>query len=402
MSEMSHQASTSERPLVFISSCPELWGGSEELWSGAACVAATEGRRVVAFKYGELDLTDRRYTPLRNAGVTIESTESWPWLRKAVDLMNGFLPESERWHGVRRTQPYMLGRIRSLSPDLAVVAQCDNFDGLEPVSVCLEAGVPYVLICNKASDFNWPPDVIRPFLRDVFLGARRVFFVSAHNRDLTECQIGTRLPNSEVISNPFLVDYHQPPLPYPEPGADGVFRMACVARFWVQDKGQDILLRVLAMEKWRQRHLEVHFFGSGAHREALRDFAVMIGAKGAHIGDFKAEVTDIWKEYHALILPSRAEGLPLALLEAMLCGRMAVCTPAGGVAEVLEDGTTGFLAEGATPEALDAALERAWERRHEWGAMGALAAERIRNRVCESPCRALAEKIEAIRKGIRG
>jgi glycosyltransferase involved in cell wall biosynthesis len=389
------------RPLVYLSTCTELWGGSEELWSGAARVAALRGLKVAAFKYGKTDPLDRRHALLRESGVPLESTERWLRRKNAIRLMNRFLPQHIRWSGVRETQPYLLRRMIRIRPDLAVISQSDNFDGLEHVCVCRCANVPYVLICHKASDFNWPADSIRPFLREIFMGAARVFFVSEHNRDLTERQIGIRLNNAEVVRNPYLVDYHEPPLPYPDPQKDGVYRLACVARFWVPDKGQDVLLEVLAQEKWKQRPLEVSFFGGGENLRALRDLANLLGATGAKIRDFRTEVAEIWHEHHALILPSRAEGLPLAQVEAMLCGRISICTAVGGMPEILEEGSTGFLAESPSPAAIDEALERAWEKRDEWGTMGARAAERIRTMIPSDPCEIFADKIELIRSEVR-
>lgn len=46
------------------------------------------------------------------------------------------------------------------------------------------------------------------------------------------------------------------------------------------------------------------------------------------------------------ILSSVYEGLPLTLLEAMSMGVIPVCTPAGGIKDVIRDGENGFLAEG--------------------------------------------------------
>ncbi|HEY3026133.1 MAG TPA: hypothetical protein VGJ55_08295, partial [Pyrinomonadaceae bacterium] len=100
-------------------------------------------------------------------------------------------------------------------------------------------------------DHFWPPDESRPYRRGVFIGATRCFFVSEHNRRLTEDQIGTTLTNAEAVWNPHLAPIDGP-IPWPD-SADEYLRMACVPRLYLLDKGQDILLRVLARDKWKGR-----------------------------------------------------------------------------------------------------------------------------------------------------
>ena len=72
-------------------------------------------------------------------------------------------------------------------------------------------------------------------------------------------------------------------------------------------------------------------------------------------------VDKIWTENEVLVMPSRYEGLPLAIVEAMLCGRTIVATDVAGNSEIIDDGVTGFLAKAPTPPALLEALERLWE-----------------------------------------
>ena len=85
-----------------------------------------------------------------------------------------------------------------------------------------------------------------------------------------------------------------------------------------------------------------------------------------HVNDIRS----IWQLNHLPALPSRGEGTPLALVEAMLCGRPAVVTDVGGNAEWIDDGQTGFVAEAATTRSFGRALERAWLVNAEWQKMG--------------------------------
>ena len=87
---------------------------------------------------------------------------------------------------------------------------------------------------------------------------------------------------------------------------------------------------------------------------------------------------DIWREQHVLLLPSRGEGRPLALLEAMMASRPAVVTDVGGIAETVEDGINGWVAESAAPASFAAAMERAWTDRGQWRQMGEAGHRRIK------------------------
>jgi glycosyltransferase involved in cell wall biosynthesis len=152
---------------------------------------------------------------------------------------------------------------------------------------------------------------------------------------------------------------------------------------------------VLAREKWRGRSLHVSFFGRGVNREGLESLASRLGVRNISFEGQTEDVPGIWKNHHALILPSRAEGLPLALVEAMMCGRPAVVTNVGGNAEVVGDRVTGFL---AAPDegSLDAALEEAWSRRGELSEMGRRAAVTIREMVPPDPAKDFADALVEI------
>jgi glycosyltransferase involved in cell wall biosynthesis len=137
-------------------------------------------------------------------------------------------------------------------------------------------------------------------------------------------------------------------------------------------------------------------YGDGENRGGLERLARRLGLADRIVFEgHVADVEKIWSLNHVLVMPSRIEGLPLAVVEAMLCGRPVVATDVAG-AEVIEDGVTGFLAEAATVGCMGNALERFWARKEDTTEIGATAAKRIRCLVPPDPAQVFADKIREL------
>ncbi|HRH45600.1 MAG TPA: glycosyltransferase family 4 protein [Pyrinomonadaceae bacterium] len=381
--------------IVIFSSCLEPWGGSEELWGKTAEILATKGFQIHVFKF-TVDFNNQQIKKLQALGV------------KFSDL-DQYVPSRTRriWYRILPHHPFRtltmfikkkLGReINKLRPKLIIISQGGNFDGFENVSFCPLDRFPFVTISQRADYNYWANDLDREWMKIIWRNSAKNYFVSRHNLQLTQDQFGMEFENAEVVRNPFLTNVDDA-LPW-EFSKDEKVRIACVGRLFVQDKGQDILLRVLADKKWRERNLEVSFFGKGRNKMGLLDFAQYLGLKNVAFNGHVSDVISIWQSHQALILPSRNEGLPLVLVEAMLCGRTAIVTDVGGNKEVLEDNVTGFISKSVDEVGVDEALERAWQRVDEWGPIGKLAAQKIREKVPVNPEEVFAEKLlEIIRE----
>jgi glycosyltransferase involved in cell wall biosynthesis len=113
-------------------------------------------------------------------------------------------------------------------------------------------------------------------------------------------------------------------------------------------------------------------------------------------GGVSENIEQLWGDHHGLLLPSRMEGNALALVEAMVCGRMPITTDVGRATELIDDNESGFVAPAATESLLDDALERAWQRRDDWRAIGQRAAQAIRARHSLQPADDFADSILSI------
>jgi glycosyltransferase involved in cell wall biosynthesis len=285
--------------------------------------------------------------------------------------------------------------VAAKSPDFVVISDGAPFPPLDLLEMCATKHLPFAIIVHCNQYFWWPADALADRYRAALAAALRCYFVSDANRRIAEKQIGCELPNAELVRNPFNVDYGASP-PWPPMGRDGELRFACVGRLEPPGKGQDILFEVLAGPAWVTRNWRLHLYGGGENRGGLERWAQRLRLADRVVFEgYVANVEQIWSLNHVLAMPSRIEGLPLALVEAMLCGRPVVATDVAG-AEVVEDGVTGFLAEAPTVGCMGNALERFWARREEAREIGATAAERIRHLVPPDPVRIFADKIREL------
>jgi glycogen(starch) synthase len=104
---------------------------------------------------------------------------------------------------------------------------------------------------------------------------------------------------------------------------------------------------------------------------------------GFHGSQPRAELPRFLRQARIAVVPSRWENFPNTCVEAMASGLPVLATRQGGMAEMIVDGESGWLADEATPEALADALRRALatppERLREMGRNAAAAVARICN-----------------------
>ena len=135
-------------------------------------------------------------------------------------------------------------------------------------------------------------------------------------------------------------------------GPDEVIVLALGAL--VKRKGHDVLLD--ALDRLDPRPI-VWIAGDGEERKALELKAGRLGDRVRLLGK-RADVADLLGAVDLVAMPSRAEGLGVAALEAMAAGRAVVASAVGGLAEVVVEGRTGLLVPPGDAPALAAALGR--------------------------------------------
>ena len=353
------------RRICFLTTNDFGFGGSEDLWIGAARWLVGQGHDVSA--------SVRRWDPCP------------PLLRSLATDGCRML-----WRDVPPSG-HDVDAVVQQRADLVVVAQGFQLEGLEWLRRLVADRMPFVVANNCVHEAGWPVLGDRQLAEYARLHgeARAFYFVSHGNRRLYEKFFGAELPRVEILRNPFKVGYDARP---EWPGGDRL-RLATVGRLECYHKGYDLLMEVLASPQWHARPLEVHLFGDGPHRELLGRLAARSGFPHIEFHGVVDDIEAIWRDHHALVQPSRLEGMPLSVAEAMLCGRPVVATDVGGHRELVEDGVSGFIAEAATASHVGRALERLWESRGRLAEMGVVAAASARRLLPRDPCQEFGRRI---------
>lgn len=368
---------TTKQKIAIITTCPETWGGSEELWAKSIWHFQNKGFETVLYK-NKIDMAHPNFAALRQNGTQLvelytkaryKRIAKWLW-KKVKNKINKEKTVKD---------PFQI-KLEMMRPAFVIVCQAINFDGLGYGSICYKLNIPYAIVCQKAVDFYWPNYYDRAYMIDSLKNATGCFFVCQHNKKLTEEQFGIPLPNSKIVFNP--VKFNR--VPHTFPTVRNGYKLACIARLFLLDKGQDMLIRILSKPKWKDRPISVSFVGKGVDLEGLQDMANFLGVDRVSFLGHIDDVSKIWETHHALILPSRSEGMPLVLLEAMAIGRPAIITNAGGNAEIVAHGETGFVGQ-VSEEGFEDAMESAWAMRANWEQMGIEASKSINQKVPANP-----------------
>lgn len=329
------------------------WGGTEEVWVQLARLALKRGHQVMA-------AVDHRIAAsppvqaLLPMGLQLSLRRRWPSQRL-------YLLKESFWADHRA--------VVAFQPDLLVINAGSVLDPLQLPHLrrlCEALAVPQVLFCHFHSDLLAVSH--RPMLRSFLETMRHLVFVAEGNRHDLARTIASALPASTVITNQSRTLL---PAPLPWPQGKLSWKLACVARFEVLWKGQDLLLEALACPELLTLPWQLNLFGSGRDEGYLLELIQHFGLQDrVRVMGFEPDLNRIWDKHHLLVLPSRGEGMPLVALEALMHGRPVLATAVGGVCEVIRDGMEGYIAESATVSCLRRTLQRALADTEHWPELG--------------------------------
>lgn len=123
-----------------------------------------------------------------------------------------------------------------------------------------------------------------------------------------------------------------------------------VARL-VPDKGLDCFLRMAAIIRAERADVKFLIVGEGPLRQRLEQLAESIGiGPDVAFAGHRTDIPEMMQAMDLFVLPTRREGFGVVFAEAMAMEKATVGSDIGPIAEVLEDGVTGYLAPADDPK----------------------------------------------------
>lgn len=146
-------------------------------------------------------------------------------------------------------------------------------------------------------------------------------------------------------------------------------------------KGFDVLSRAARMLHNCERHARLIVAGEGVERPTLEGMNDdPWGGGPLTLLGMREDIPDLMAGADIFVMPSRSEGLPMALIEAMAAGLPVVASSVGGIPEVVENGVHGLLVEPGDPVALAEAIAVLGRDPSLRARMGAAGRNRVRAR----------------------
>ena len=189
-------------------------------------------------------------------------------------------------------------------------------------------------------------------------------------------------------------------------------RLLFVGRL-VQVKGLPVLFDAIAQLRQDRPNINLTIVGDGPDRQRLVEQARERGIQEnvRFLGNqSQSQVRELLGQADAFVMSSFAEGVPVVLMEAMAAGLPVVATRVGGVAELVEDGVSGFLVPPgdttALAERIAALLDDDEDLRNRFGKAGRAEVQAEFNihveaqRLCNILTAALEGRVEVIRPEI--
>jgi len=232
--------------------------------------------------------------------------------------------------------------MKEIQPDLVVISQ----GGIEVSSLGLMAAhrggfsiASFIPIAHRLRDLGYRLGVIRDFVNIYYYRLPNGFITVTDN---LKNMLNARGARGNVFTVGNGVDFNHLKQLERKLWRDlyGIseqdYAIALIGRIYFRQKGHDLLINALADNKLRLENMKLLIVGDGPDEDALK---LMISSKGLEnfvkFISWSNNPSSIYSAADMVVIPSRFEGLPLVMLEAMYFGLPVTASNIDGMADLL-------------------------------------------------------------------
>jgi len=272
----------------------------------------------------------------------------------------GYLERAKIEHVVLGDRgPFDIEMLRSLGRSLKAwqpdIVQTHNYrtTALAYLLKLAKPAWPWIAFFHGSTNEDWKVRIYNRVDRLLLARADRLVLMSQrHRRDFIEVGDRASVIHNAILTLPSEISpinldgFRQPGTPL----------IAVIGRL-SPEKGVDVLLD--AVSRLRAGSVSVVIVGDGPERKALEQQAVRLSIRShIHFVGTVGDMGSLYPQVDLVVLPSRSEGLPNVLLEALRANIPVIATDVGAVIEVLTDRAAGLVVRPDDAAALAAAIEK--------------------------------------------
>jgi glycosyltransferase involved in cell wall biosynthesis len=291
-------------------------GGAEKCLTEVALAMAAVGDDVRVFSLGSLPQGEQRILVdrLRQAGLGVESAEA-----------------DSVW-SYRRVFRFLCDQFRQRPPEL--VQTFLHHANVVGIRAAAAAGVPVRVGGIRVAQ----PKPIRSLVERMALRrAQSVICVSSAVERFAQSVLGCPKPTTIVIPNGVDVEHYQSanPIPWSTLGWPDQSQVCLFLGRLHPQKGIELLQSQINRIAPAHSRCKLLLVGDGPLRPSLETWCGQVGADRVQCLPWQAEVAPWIRGCRLMVLPSRYEGMPNVLLEAMAAAKPVVCSRVEGSEELL-------------------------------------------------------------------
>jgi glycosyltransferase involved in cell wall biosynthesis len=178
------------------------------------------------------------------------------------------------------------------------------------------------------------------------------------------------VPRQQILINPITFEVSDSATPAIF-NSDNKIIFTMLAALDTERKAQNILIKTLSGDKWKNRNWELHLYGEGKDRKMLEELITLkqMGSK-IFLKGYTTKVKQVLTESVIVLQITHKDAMPISVMEAMAVGRPLLVSSVGDMPVWIKNGENGWVVNAVSEQSIDTALEKVWNEKDKWNEMG--------------------------------